>query len=192
MARRSDPERRLTDTLLRTLSKKPWRDVSLVSLARSAKVALPELARWAPAKPDLIGLVLRRFGDEVAIAYKPGRRSDSSHDRLFDASMAWLDALAPHKRAIRALYHGLRNDPLTLLASRNAILAAAQWLMTLAEADKGPALSVRATVYAAILGRAISVWLDDDSEMTRTMAQLDGDLRRASEAFRFTKGRSHR
>ena len=51
-------------------------------------------------------------------------------------------------------------------------------LMTLAEADKGPALALRAAALAAVLGRAIPVWLKDDADLTKTMARLDGDLRR--------------
>ena len=37
---------------------------------------------------------------------------------------------------------------------------------------------VVAVGFAAILGRAIPVWLDDDNDLTKTMARLDGDLSR--------------
>ena len=67
---------------------------------------------------------------------------------------------------------------MALLFARGEIVAAAEWLMTLAEADTGPALALRATAFAAMLGRAVPVWLDDDADLTKTMARLDGDLRR--------------
>jgi AcrR family transcriptional regulator len=183
MARRSSPETRLADALLRALAKRSWRDISLASVAKAAKVPMKDLSHFASTKPALIGLLLRRFGDEVASQYRPSRQAGATHDRLFDVGMAWFDGLAQHKPAIRSLYKGLKSDPLALFVSRGAILGTAEWLMALAEADKGPALALRAAGYAAILGRAVPVWLDDNAEMTKTMARLDGDLRRAGGIF---------
>jgi hypothetical protein len=160
------------------LAKKPWREISLAGVARAAKVPLKELPLYAPAKPTLIGLILRRIGDEATARYKPDREAQSARDRLFDVAMVWFDAAARHKKALHALYEGLRADPFTLLDARNDIVAAGQWLMTLAEADKGPALALRAAALAAVLARAIPVWLEDDADLTKTMARLDTDLRR--------------
>ena len=178
MPQKTDPKSRLADAALRILAKKAWRDISLADVARAAKVPMSDMAAYAPAKPALLGLIFERFGETVAKTYKPDRAAASGRDRLFDIGMAWFDAMTPHKSAIRALHDGFRSDPLALLSVRGDIIAAAEWLMTLAEADKGPALSLRATGFAAILGRAIPVWLDDDSDLTKTMARLDGDLRR--------------
>jgi hypothetical protein len=52
--------------------------------------------------------------------------------------------------------------------------------MTLTQADTGPSVSLRALGFAAIMGRAIGVWLEDDDDMARTMARLDADLSRAA------------
>ena len=178
MAKRSSPETRLADCALRQLAKKPWRDISLAGVARAAKVPLQELPLYAPAKPALIGLILRHLGRDVTAHYKPDRDGQSARDRLFDVAMAWFDAAARHKQALRALYKGLRADPFTLFDARGDIVAAGEWLMTLAEADKGPALALRATALAAVLARAIPVWLEDDADLAKTMARLDTDLRR--------------
>jgi AcrR family transcriptional regulator len=178
MAKRSPPDIRLAEAALRLLKKEAWRDLSLADIARAAKVPMTELAAHAPSKPALIGLILRRLGHDVTRVYKPDRDSESARDRLFDVSMIWFDTLARHEDAIRSLYEGLRNDPVALISARNEIVAAAEWLMTLAEADTGPALALRATAFAVTLGRAVPVWLDDDADLTKTMARLDGDLRR--------------
>jgi hypothetical protein len=37
------------------------------------------------------------------------------------------------------------------------------------------------------MARAIPVWLDDDEDMTRTMARLDADLSRGGSFFRRSK-----
>lgn len=169
---------RLADAALRLLKKEAWRELSLAAIAKAAKVPMTDLAALAPSKAALIGLILRRLGDDVTRTYKPDADAESARDRLFDVSMIWFDTLAHHEDAVRSLYEGLRTDPVTLIAARAGIVAAAEWLMVLAEADTGPALALRAAAFAAALGRAIPVWLEDDSDLTKTMARLDGDLRR--------------
>ena len=178
MPQKSRPDQRLADAAFRALAKKPWSDISLAEISRLAKVPMSEVASCAPAKPALIGLMLWRMGEVVSKSYRRDRGSEAGRDRLFDVGMAWFDALAAHKSAIRSLYKGLRRDPLTLIAVRADIVAAAEWLMAIAEADKGPAFSLRGLGFAMVLGRAVPVWLDDDDDLTKTMAQLDGDLRR--------------
>ncbi len=178
MPRHTTSETRLADAALRLLAQKAWRDISLGQVAKAAKLPLATLPALAPAKPALIGLILRRLGEEVTARYKPDRRARSARDRLFDTTMTWFDVLATRKRAIRSLYDGLKRDPVTLVFARRDLIEAAQWLMTLAEADKGPALALRAAGFATILGRALFTWFDDDADMTKTMARLDSDLRR--------------
>lgn len=171
------PEARLADAALRILARKSWADVTLAEVARSAKLPLAKLQELAPAKPALLGLMLERIGEKTAKRYRPDR-GGTNRDKLFDVGMAWFDVLGPHKPAIRALYEGIKHDPLLLVVQRTQCMAAAQWLMTLAEADTGSGLAFRAAAYAFMLGRAIPVWLDDDDDLTRTMARLDSDLNR--------------
>lgn len=180
-ARTASPQVRLADATLRRLARTPWPDLTLAQVARSAKLPLAALQAIAPSKAALIGLVLTRLGEAVAAHYKPGRDAGSARDRLFDVGMAWFDVLARHKPAVKSLYEGLRGDPLFLVSLRGDFIAAAQWLMTLAEADTGPALTLRATAFAVALGRAVPVWLDDDKDLTKTMARLDGDLSRGAD-----------
>ena len=181
--RNASPDRRLAETALKLLAKKSWAEITLTSVAKAAKVPIAELALFAPAKPALIASVLRLLGGETTKRYKPARDSSSPRDRLFDVCMTWFDVLGSRKPAIRSLYRGLRSDPLALLSVRDALVSAAEWLMTLAEADQGPALRLRAITLAAILGRAIPIWLEDDSDLTNTMARLDGDLRRGESVW---------
>lgn len=172
------PETRLVDATLRLLAKKAWREVSLAEIAKSARIPLAQLQPLAPAKSALPILILRRLGQETAARYKPDRGAQSARDRLFDVAMTWFEVLASHRSAMRAFFEGLRRDPLALLAQRGAFIEASEWLMTLAQVDNGPALSLRAAGFAAILVRAIPVWLHDDPDLAKTMARLDGDLRR--------------
>jgi ubiquinone biosynthesis protein COQ9 len=179
----ANPGKRLTDAALKLLAKKRWDEISLADVAKTAKVPLAQLQLLAPAKPALLGLLLRRFGAETAKRYKPDSDSVSARERLFDVALAWFDALAPQKKAVRGLYDGLKRDPLTLAAARADIVAAAAWLFVLAGADTGPAVPLRAMAFAAMLARAVPLWLDDDADLSKTMASLDRDLGRAERVF---------
>jgi AcrR family transcriptional regulator len=168
---------KLADAALELLAKKRWRDLALADVAKAAKVPLAQLQDLRGGKSALVRLILKRIGAETAKAYK--RESDTARERLFDVALAWFEVNAKRKPAIGALYEGLKYDPITLISERAEFAAAASWLMTLAEADTGPAVQARALALAAIIARAIPVWLDDDTELAATMARLDGDLSRA-------------
>jgi hypothetical protein len=180
-----DPKAKLADAALKLLAKTRWSDLTLAAVARGAKIPLRELQSLAPAKPALIGLILTRIGGEVSRRYKLD--DGSSHDRLLDVAITWFEAQSAHKTAMCSLYDGLKFDPLALIDARGDIVSAASWLLALAEADTGPALPIRALALAAAMARAIPVWLDDDKDLTKTMARLDADLSRGESLFRRPK-----
>lgn len=170
-------DHKLADAALKLLARKSWRDLTLADVAKTAKIPLAQLQNLRGGKSALPGLILKKIGAETAKAYKP--ESETTRERLFDVALAWFEVNAKRKPAIRSLYEGLKHDPITLISERVAFAAAAQWLMTIAQADSGPAVQARALALAAIIARAIPVWLEDDSELAATMARLDGDLSRA-------------
>jgi AcrR family transcriptional regulator len=173
-----DPLSRLADAALKLLNKKAWRDLTLLEVAKAAKVPLAELQPLAGTKLALIGAILQRLGEETARRYRPDKSSASPRERVFDVAMIWFDVLASRKGAIRSLHDGLRGDPFALIAIRDDAFAASAWLLALAQADSGAA-SLKAIGLAAILARAIPVWLDDAGDLSKTMSRLDGDLARA-------------
>jgi AcrR family transcriptional regulator len=164
--------------LLRLLAKNTWSSLTLSAVARSAKLPLAQMFALAPSKPALVGVVLRELGRATAERYKPDRESRDPRERIFDVAMTWFDVQQRHKKALRNLYGGLRRDPFALMAARRDILASAEWLLALAEADSGASLPWKIAAFAGVLARATSVWLDDDAGAEKTMAQLDRDLGR--------------
>ena len=184
---KSDPGAKLADAALKLLAKTRWSDLTLAAVARAARVPLRDLQMIAPAKPALIGLILSRIGGDAARRYRPDK--GPAHDRLLDVAITWFETQTAHKKAIRSLSDGLKFDPLALFDARADIISAASWLLALAEADAGPALPLRAFGLAAAMARAIPVWLEDDKDMTKTMAQLDVDLARSENIFRRAKPR---
>jgi AcrR family transcriptional regulator len=185
MAKAANNDDKLADAALKLLAKRSWRDLALADVAKGAKVPLAQLQDLRGGKSALVGLILKKIGAETTKAYKP--ESDTARERLFDVALTWFEVNARRKPAIGALYEGLKYDPITLISERAEFATAANWLMTLAQADTGPAVQARALALAAIIARAIPMWLEDDAEMAATMARLDGDLARAD---RFLKKRN--
>ncbi len=177
------PSTKLADAALKLLAKTAWSDLTLGAVAKAAKIPLAGLREIANGKPALIGLILTRIGDETASRYRPDTES-SARDRVFDVAMTWFETSNARKPAMRALYDGLKRDPLSLLAARGEIVSAASWLLTLAETDTGPVIALRALGLAAAMGHAFPLWLDDGPDMAKTMAVLDTDLRRADSLLR--------
>jgi hypothetical protein len=179
---KSDPRAKLADAALKLLAKTRWSDLTLAAVARTAKIPLRDLQTLASAKSALIGLILSRIGQETARRYKPD--DGSAHDRLLDVTLTWFETQNTRKPAFRALYEGLKFDPLALIDSRRDIVAAASWLLALAEADGGLALPIRALALAGAMVRAIPIWIDDDKDLAKTMARLDADISRGENLFR--------
>jgi hypothetical protein len=97
--------------------------------------------------------------------------------------MSWFEGQATHKAAIRALYEGLKRDPLALIAARDDIQFVGSTLLALAEADDGHA-NLKALGLALAIARAIPAWLDDGKDLSGSMASLDADLRRGADVLR--------
>src|SRR5690242_8755741 len=79
----------------------PWREVSLREIALKAGVPFGELYDRAQSKGALLAHLSTRF-DRAAIATANGTEADP-HDRLFEATMARLEAMEPHRAALVAI-----------------------------------------------------------------------------------------
>jgi len=180
IASAANRETLLAQAALKLLEKQAWGTITLASIARAAKTPLPEAIALAPSKTAVLGFILRMFARETAKHHLAGQPSGESRERLFDVTMTWFDAQQPHAAALKKLYRALPYDPVSLLALRTEMLRVSGELLALAEADFGFSARIQSAVFTGILIRAVAVWGGDDAEMGKTMAQLDGDLRRAS------------
>ncbi len=187
---KSDPKMQLAQAALKLLARKRWSDLTLSEVSRTAKLPFASIQRIVPNKEALLGAILEHFAAETGRLYRRDRKNDDVRDRVLDACLTLLESMSARKPALRSLHDGLSRDPLTLLSARSEIVAAAGWLLALAEADAGAFPQLRAAALAGIVARAIPVWLDDDKEMNDTMAQLDKDLRLCGFLFGRGGGRS--
>jgi len=167
MTAKKDILERAADTLLALAAERPWRDISLRAVAEAAAIPLTELYARAEGKAALLAHLSARF-DRAALA-TAATASDDLHDRLFDAVMARVEAMEPHRAALTAIAR--EAGPLGLIAhlppTARAIL----------EAAGVEATAPRLAAMTAVWARTAQVWRDDEGALNRTMAEIDKRLK---------------
>jgi len=161
------------DAVLRLATEGPWRDLTLRDIAAAAEVPLGELYARTPGKAELLDRISLRF-DQAAlgVADDPGAEIG---DRLFEAIMARLEAMEPHRFALIAILRdeGRLNGRLALrLASTGRALLEGAGVDT--GGRRGP---IRVVAMTGIWVRILQVWRDDEGALNRTMAEIDKRLK---------------
>ena len=80
---------------------RPWHHIALRDIALKAEVAFADLYALAPGKGAVLAHLSTGF-DRAALATVSADDA-STHDRLFDAAMARLEAMEPHRAALIAI-----------------------------------------------------------------------------------------
>ncbi len=162
---------RAADAALALAADKPWPSVSLRDIAAKADIPFADLYAQAPSKAAVLSHLSARF-DRAALSVDY-LQSSQPHDRLFDAAMARLEAMEPHRAALIAIAKS--EGPLTVAArfprTARAIL----------EAAGVPATPPRLLAMTAVWARVAQVWRDDEGALNRTMAELDKRLKQMAE-----------
>ena len=162
---------RAADAALALAADQPWPSVSLRDIAVKAGVPFPELYARAHSRLAVLARVSERF-DRAALDIDYPQDS-AAHDRLFDAAMARLEAMEPHRTAL--LNIAKAEGPL-VSATRFPSIARA-----ILEAAGVPATPPRLLAMTAVWARVVQVWRDDEGALNRTMAELDKRLKQTAE-----------
>ncbi|MCW2247210.1 AcrR family transcriptional regulator [Azospirillum fermentarium] len=198
----SDDAPSAADETLRTLATaamdlaaaRGWRRVSLSAVAERAGVPLGTLYRHARSRSDLLAAVAR-LADAAVLADAGGGPADESpRDRLFDVMMRRFDALQPFRPGLAAVMRDLPWEPLTALAFAPAFGRSMAWMLRAAGLDPdargGPLLVAGLGMVDA---RVMRVFAGDDTpDLSRTMAALDSELRRAESTLESCFGMTKR
>jgi AcrR family transcriptional regulator len=171
---------RIIDAMLARVATEGWRHLSLAAIAAEAELPILRVYRSFGSKQAILLGLLRRV-DEAVLAEPPAPEPEERpRDRLFDLLMRRFDALGPHKAALEVLARELRGDPLGALCAGAALLRSMRWMLETADiATNGIGGALRVKLTAAAYLSAARIWQRDDSpDLGRTMAALDGRLRR--------------
>ena len=185
---------RILDAALALAAIHGWRDLTLGQIAAAAKVSLAQLHGAFPGKADILLGVMHRVDTEALGGVDPAILSEPAGDRLLDAVMRRLDALAPYKPGIVAILRDICTDPVAALCAAPAFLNSMAWTLEAAGiGSAGPGGRLRVRGLALIYLSTLRVWVGDDSEdMGRTLAHLDRRLRQAARLVPFLPGARRR
>lgn len=150
---------------------RPWPQIALRDIAVAAGAPFAELYVKADSKAKVLSHLSRRF-DQAALNADAGEGA-AAHDRLFDAAMARVEAMEPHRHALIAIAksEGLAHAAVRFPRTARAIL----------EAAGVEATPVRLAAMTAVWARTLQVWRDDEGALNRTMAELDKRLKQMAE-----------
>lgn len=187
--RNADP----IDVMLALVASQGWRGVTLGRVAEASGLSLSDLYSRYGSKTDLLAAYARRIdaamlsalGETGAAPAEP----EAIKDRLFEAVMARLDALTPHKAAIRVLVRELPGDPAALTVFLcGGLRRGLDWTLAAADLDTGGiGGAVRRKLIGGIYLDTLRVWLKDESaDLSATMAHLD---KRLGQGLRWLTGR---
>ncbi|HTI67825.1 MAG TPA: TetR family transcriptional regulator [Caulobacteraceae bacterium] len=169
-----DVVERAARAALALAAERPWGDIALRDIARAAGLSFAELYSRAPGKAALLDRLSRRLDQEALAAAEEDAAPDAEvHDRLFEAVMARLEAMAPHRDALIAI---ARAEGVAMLGPR--LPRTARALLEAAGIDTGgPRGRLRVVAMTAVWVRVLQVWRDDEGALNRTMAEIDKRLR---------------
>ncbi len=155
-----------------------WTGFGMSDLATEAGVRLSVLRAEFPGKTACLRAFLSEIDQQVLDGIDAEMADQPPRERLFDVLMARLDALAPHKPALRAMKRAALADPTLALKINREAVTSARWMLTAAGIPaSGPRAAVMAQGLALAFARVVDVWLDDeDPGLARTMSALDRQL----------------
>ena len=160
------------DAALKLAADRPWREITLRDIASEAGVAFAELYAKAPGKGALLDRLSSRF-DMAALASDDA--SAEVLDRLFEAVMARLEAMEPHRFALIAI---ARDEGMFSPRWGPRFATTARALLETAGIDtSGRRGAVRIAAMTGMWVRIVQVWRDDEGALNRTMAEIDKRLK---------------
>ena len=184
-------DERIVRTALTLIEREGWHALSLLALAKAAKVTLAELYSIAPDKEHLLQVLTAALDKDILAHLSHADIQGEPKDRVFDAVLSVFEALSPRKNVMQVLYHDLRRDPWVWRQAWRGLNGTSAWIADAAGLDtSGMAGALRVRSIALLLADTTPVWLKDGEDLGRTMAHVDRRLRLAQRWMWWTKSRN--
>jgi AcrR family transcriptional regulator len=171
---------RIVAAFMALLGDQPIEQIGFGEIAARAGVSLSELRTLFGSKLAILAAALKEIDRQVLGGIDADMAQEPPRERLFDVLMRRIDALAPHKAAVRSLIRSAGRNPGLALALNGFAVRSQQWMLTAADISAaGPRGMVRAQGLALLFASVLRTWLrDEDPGLARTMSALDRALAR--------------
>ncbi len=176
-----DTNHKLVTAALKLTAMHDWNQLTLEQIAKAAKVPVPQAIKLFATTNDILAAIVTYIDDKTASAIGKPLTQGTARDRLFEVMMARFDILQTHRAAIRNIITAVKRDPSLTRILLPAHARAMQAMLALSGLKQNGLKEVLATAgLLAIYGATLHSWEHDDTkDMSRTMAALDGHLKRA-------------
>jgi AcrR family transcriptional regulator len=173
---------RIIAAFLALLAEKPFERIDLSEIAARADVKLGTLRGEFPSTLAIVGAHFKALDRTVLDGGEGDMSEEPPRERLFDVLMRRIEALAPHKEALRSLMRSARRNPGLAFALNAMSVRSQQWMLAAADIHaSGPRGMLRAQGLALMFARVLRTFVHDDDEgHARTMAELDRALGRGA------------
>ena len=173
---------KIIDALMELLAGERIEDIGFGAIARRAGLSLAECRAEFRSVLTVLAAYTKDIDRKVLSGGDTDTAEEPPRERLFDILMRRLEALAPHKAAIRSLARSAARDPALAFALNGLTVRSMQWMLTAADIGAaGPRGILRGQGLALLYASVMRTWLDDDDPgLARTMAALDRALSRGA------------
>ncbi len=176
----ADKRAAIVEALVALAAERRWEDVSISDVATRAGVTLSQFRDSFPSKGAVLGAWSRMIDKQVLDGTAHDLMAEPAKERLFDVLMRRLDAMAPHREAVRAIMAWAKRDPLSAAALNQVALNSMRFMLEAADiSSEGAVGAVKLQGLVLAWTRILDVWCnDEDPACARTMAALDRELTR--------------
>jgi AcrR family transcriptional regulator len=190
-AKPADLPGRVFEAALKLAAERGWSAIALADIAAAAELSLADLYAAYPSKTAILA-ALSRDVDRRVLAGAEIDPTETPRDRLFDVLMKRFDALAAYRDGLAAIARDARRDPVMVLCGTGQLLRSmAAMLEAAGISSAGLAGALRTRGLAAIYLATLRDWFrDDTADKAKTMAALDGRLRRAESCAKWLDRRA--
>ena len=179
MVRKADIPQHLIDTALRLAAERGWARLSYGDIAAVAKVPLSKAYPVFASKAAILAGFSAMIDAKVLDELEDDEEGDA-RDRIFDVLMNRFEALQPYRLGLGNILLDMTRDPCAAACAAGSLRRSMALMLEAAGLSASGAKGLlRVKGMAAIYLATLRVWLRDDSlDLAKTMAALDGYLRR--------------
>ena len=176
---RSERER-IVAAFMALLGEQPIEQIGFAAIAARAGVSLSALRNAFGSKLAILAAHQKEIDRQVLGGIDADMAQEPPRERLFDVLMRRIDALTPHKAAVRSLLRSAGRNPGLAVALNGFAVRSQQWMLTAADISaSGPRGTLRAQGLALLFASVLRTWLhDEDPGLAPTMSALDRALAR--------------
>lgn len=174
------PRERIIDAFMALLAEKPIERIEFAEIAQRATVSLADLRGEFGTTLAILAAQMKEIDRAVLRGGDADMAQESPRERLFDVLMRRIEALGPHREAVRSLARSVARNPGLAVALNGLAVRSQQWMLAAADiSSSGPRGMLRAQGLAMLFASVLRTWVDDDDPgLARTMAALDRALAR--------------